>query len=159
MCEDSCQRLRVRGRSKLPYSEFLHRDRLYRAYHLEELDESGLIDINTLGFPDLSCNWDRFSRPEDVRFRENGRETDGCYSFSVETARYKNIATSVHDPIELGPFENYAHVEVRELLEGEDPLCEPPKGRKPRGKRYKTTRYEYRRHLIQKLRIEMQALG
>lgn len=45
--------MRIDGRAKLPTTEFCLEDRLYRAYYLEELDDSGEIDVETLRFPDL----------------------------------------------------------------------------------------------------------
>ena len=157
MSDDQRQRLRIDGRAKLPTTAFRLENRLYRAYYLEELDDSGEIDVETLRFPDLSCNWSRFSLPEDVRIRERGRETDGCYSVSVITARWKSIATPVHDPIDSRPFENYSHVEVRELREDEGIYDAPPRNRKFRGKKHKIRRKEYRRNFVQNLRIEIHA--
>jgi hypothetical protein len=92
-----------------------------------------------------------------VRFRKNGSPTDGAYSFSVRDARFENIATPVHAPIEVADYENYAHVEVRQLKEGEDVLCEPPVGRRLKSKKYKERRLRLRHHLVSSLTIALPA--
>jgi len=112
--------LRINGRFKLPSSAFKETDKLYHAFDNEDLDEQVEIKLETIRFPDFSCNWNRFSKPEHIRYRKNGKKTDGCYSFTVQVSRYKSVATPVHDPINDRFFPNYAHVEVRELFDGED---------------------------------------
>jgi hypothetical protein len=74
-------------------------DKLYRGFRSEELDDEGKLDADTLRLPDLSCNWNRFSIPHDIRYRMPGCEQDGCYAITVETARYKSFATPCHDPM------------------------------------------------------------
>jgi len=91
-----------------------------------------------------------------VRLRANGKVTDGAYSFTVQTARYKSLATPVHDPLKQ-PVENYAHTEVRELLEGESVLDEPPKNRKNKKKAGKARRLEYRQNILNTLDVELPA--
>jgi hypothetical protein len=139
------RRLRIRGRAVLPCS----------AFGVEDLDDLDNIKIETIRFPDFSCNWSRFSIAADVRLRENCRSTDGAYAFTVETARYKSLATPVHDPLGR-PVENYAHVEVRELQEGESVLEAPPKNRTKK-KFGKSRRLEYRQNLLNRLCIELPA--
>jgi hypothetical protein len=113
-----------------------------------------MIRIETIRFPDFSCNWSRFSLPSDVRYRLNGRPTDGAYAFTVEIARYKSIATPVHDPL-YSPMENYSHVEVRELLDGESVFSEPPRCRKKK-KSGRARRLEYRQNLLNGLHVELE---
>jgi len=81
---------------------------------------------------------------------------DGCYSFTVAIARYKELATPVHDPITEADYENYAHVEVRELRLGESVYSEPPRGRKSSSKGRKNLRMEYRQNIINNLKIELE---
>lgn len=147
--------LLINGRKKLPTSSFREQDKLYRSYEIEHLDEYDKIKLERIRFPDLSCNWGKLSEPEDILFRENAKPTDGCYSFTVETSRYKRMATPVHDPRSHNKFPNYAHAEVRVLEEGEDIYnFEPPKGRKfnPKSKRV-----EYRQNMLKCLNIEFNA--
>ena len=118
------EHLEFNGRRKIPTSEFKEEDRLFHGFTVNDMTDSGGIKTENVRFPDFSCNWSRFSNPEDIRFRKNGLTTDGCYAFSVETSRYNNIATPVHDPMQENGSENYAHVEVRELFEGEEVLFE-----------------------------------
>lgn len=149
------RRLRIRGRSALPCSAFEAEEKLYHGFSVEDLDDLDNIKIETIRFPDFSCNWSRFSIAADVRLRENGQLTDGAYAFTIETARYKSFATPVHDPLRR-PVENYAHVEVRELIEGESVLEAPPKNRRKR-KSAKSRRLEYRQNLLNRLSIELPA--
>ena len=60
--------LLINGRKKLPTSSFQDQDKLYRSYNSEELDENDKIKLERIKFPDLSCNWSKFSEPEDVLF-------------------------------------------------------------------------------------------
>jgi len=108
-------------------ADFRLTERLYRGFRSADTDrESGEIRVNSIRFPDFSCNWDRFSRPQDIRQRKGGLKTDGCYAFSVEASRFRDMATPCHDPLRG----NYSHVEVRQLLPAEDVNYVPPKGRK-----------------------------
>jgi len=153
-------RLAINGRPRLPNDAFSHDDRLFRGYCLDDLDDQGNLRAEYLRFPDLSCNWDRFSAPAHVRYRPHGRETDGCYSFTVETARFKSIATPVHEPIESEDYENYAHVEVRLLPPGEqDVLKPPPREQKAKGKKAKADRLEWRIHVARSVTFELLATG
>lgn len=113
------ERLQCNGRPTLQPTDFRPSDLLYRGFRADELDDEGAIDVDTLRFPDLSCNWNRFSIPQDVRVRMPSCEDDGCYSITVEVARYESFATPVHDPICEGESQNYSHVEIRELAGGE----------------------------------------
>ena len=149
--------LKINKRKKLATCEFNNDDKLYHAFSIEDLSEDGIIEVNSIRFPDFSCNWGRFSKPVHVRFRKNGNMTDGCYSFTVLTSRYKGIATPVHDPIDDESFPNYSHVEVRELYEGEDILFEPPKNRKKK-KSSKGKRLEYRKYLLNNIEIELELI-
>jgi hypothetical protein len=149
--------LRINGRLKLPTTEFQGEHKLYRGYSGDDLGEEGEIDIDAINFPDFSCNWSRFSDPEHVRFRENGKSTDGCYSFTVAVARFQSIATPVHDPISDDRYENYAHTEVRLLGEGESIFSEPPKNKpKKRSSRAKSERMKYRQNIMANLMIEIE---
>lgn len=135
-------------------SDFLTDDKLYRGFNRSDLvPDTDTLEVNSIGFPDFSCNWNRFSEPTDIRKRENAELTDGCYSFNVEIARYKNMATPCHDPIE----DNYAHVEVRQLKEDESIYFEPPKERKLKSNNWcKSKRLEYRKNIINNLSIELE---
>lgn len=148
------QSLFIKGRKKLQAGSFLNHDKLYRSFELEHLDENDKVKLERIRFPDLSCNWSQFSIPEDILFRERAKQTDGCYSFTVETSRYKKIATPVHDPLDNEEFPNYAHVEVRALQQDEDINTEPPKGRKLKPK---SERIEYRQNILKCMKIEFDA--
>ncbi len=137
--------------------DYAEADRLFRSFSEIEMDqETGRLDANAVRFPDLSCNWSRFSIPSDVLKRENSAPGDGCYSFSVLQARYKSMATGCHDPIS----NNYAHTEVRQLKPDENIFTEPPKGRKLEKAKEgwsKSAKLEYRQHIVSNLRIEIEA--
>lgn len=148
------KRLRVNGRKKLPTSSFQNYHKLYRSFELEHLDENDEIKLERVKFPDISCNWSEHSEPEDISFIENTKPTDGCYSFTVQTARFERIATPVHDPRDEIRFQNYAHVEVRVLKEGEDIDSEPPRKRRLNSPRKKIA---YRQNIINCLNIEFEA--
>ncbi len=70
----------------------------------------------------------------------------------MATARYKTLATPVHEPL-CRPVENYAHVEIRELREGETVFDEPPRDRSRR--KSKILKLEYRQNLLHNLEIEI----
>ena len=156
MNNDYPQHLRINGRKLLSTENFQPHDKLYRGFGINDLSDNNSINVETIRFPDFSCNWGRYSYPEDVRIRKNGKSTDGCYSFNVKTSRYKKIATPVHDPIKDFEYENYSHVEVRELYGNEDILYEPPKYRKKKSS--KKRRLEYRKNLSLNATIELEAL-
>ena len=145
--------LKIRGRKKLGPHDFNSNDLLYRGYTKNDLDDNGEIDTASIKFPDFSCNWSRFSFPKDIKYRENGSKKDGCYAFTVEIARYNNYATPVHDIIYI-PKENYAHVEIRLLHEGESVFSEPPKDRKPKKTNIqRCKKLEYRNNIINNYEI------
>ena len=84
---------------------------LYRRFAREEIDVEGKLDTDSIRLPDLSCNWAKFSEPDDVK----SLPTDGCYRITVADARYDGFATVVHDPLcDMQP-ENYSHCEIRQL--------------------------------------------
>ncbi len=140
---------------KFSPSDFLIDDKLYRGFNRSDLiPDTDELGVHSLPFPDLSCNWSRFSEPSDVRKRKNAEPTDGCFSFTVEIARYKEMATPCHDPLE--DEDNYAHVEVRQLKEDESIYFEPPKGRKLKSNKCKRERLEYRNNLLNNLLIELE---
>lgn len=144
--------LQIRGRQKLPSSSFKSEDLLFHSFDKDDLDEEGHIKVETIKFPDFSCNWSLFSVAKDIKYRKNSHKTDGCYSFTVQASRYKNMATPVHDPISDPDYPNYAHVEVRALRAGEDDLFEPPKKRKLTES--KSKKLEYRKNIQNRLQIE-----
>lgn len=146
--------LLIRGRTKLPSSVFQDDDKLFRKFSKDDLDDDGNVKLETIKFPDCSCNWGRFSNAADIKFSKNARKTDGCYSFSVLVSRYKKMATPVHDPISDCVYPNYAHVEIRVLYDGDDVLFEPEKGRKLRARLKKI---EYRFNIKNSLQIEFPA--
>jgi len=131
-------------------SDFNVSDRLYRGFRKSDLDESGKILMNSIRFPDFSCNWERFSTPEDVKRRNNGLETDGCYAFTVEVSRYKDMATPCHDPNPPNDPNNYAHVEVRQLGNGESVFEAPTQGRTKK-LWSNSKRNEYRQNIVYNL--------
>jgi hypothetical protein len=122
------EHLRINGRPTDQH--FKPQERLYHGYVLAEYDSNQeKLRIETIKFPDFSCNWEKFSSPSDVRCRRSGQATDGCYAFSVEVARFNGMATPVHDPIDDEEYPNYSHVEVRVIRQGEDPESFlPPRG-------------------------------
>jgi hypothetical protein len=135
-------------------------DRLHRGFCLADVDDNGDIDVASFESRDLSCQWSRFAIPTDIRHREDDRESDGCYSFTVETARFRNLATPCHDPIEKPSHEDYSHVEIRWLNPGESIDFAPPHGRKNRsGKAAKADRLAWRTNAVRHLRIEIEALA
>lgn len=154
MPPSSPEHLRINGREKLPANAFMRDHKLYRGFCSDDYNESENLDINSISFPDISCNWELFSSPEDIKFRKNGRLTDGCYNVTVETAQYKGIATPVHNPLIDDDYENYSHVEIRELYEEETIGFEPPRKRKKKNPKYKQRRMEYRYNMVKELNIE-----
>lgn len=149
------EHLLINNRKPLSPRDFHPFDKLFRGFDKDDIDEIGNIVAERIKFPDFSCNWERFSKPEDVRFRIYGRMTDGCYSFTVGTSRYKNIATPVHDPICDTEYENYSHIEVRVLRNNENIYFEPPKKRKLKSK---SRKLEYRQNIVNNLTIELDTL-
>ena len=131
-------------------------EKLYRGFRKSDIDDTvSSILVNSISFPDFSCNWSRFSTPTQIKERENGRPTDGCYSFNVEVSRYKKMATPCHDPIIPS---NFSHTEVRQLTDKEDIYFEPPKERKLKtGNWSKSKRLEYRQNIVNNLFIEIEA--
>lgn len=151
-------RLSCRRRPVLESSQFNSSDLLYREFSLDELDEAGEIDVNTLRLPDLSCNWDRFSHPEDVKYREGGNEMNGCYSIAVEAIWFSDFATPCHDPLCNDRPNNYSHVEVRQLAEGEEKDTSPPRERKKgKSRKAKLRRAEWRTNFVNNIDIEIDA--
>jgi len=69
----------------------------------------------------------------------------------VDDVRFKSFATTCHYPLCGEDPEIYAHVEVRELLEGEPIIFEPPRDRKKKSKRRKVLRAEWRTNFVNKL--------
>ena len=151
------ENLRISGRGKLTSDNFLSGDKLFRSFKKTDLDSEKHLKPETIKFPDVSCNWSKFSKPCDIWFRDKGSAKDGCYSFSVEDSRFNKTATPVHDPIfENDPIyiENYSHTELRVLPEGKDFLFEPDKGRKINSK---SKKLEYRMHIREVCKIEIKA--
>ncbi|SRR5713101_6373645 len=154
---EALDRLKIRGRPKLGPRDFALEDKLYVAFDADDTDPVGddLI-VESIRFPDFSSNWSRFSNPADVRLRPNGRSDDGCYSLTVRMARYKELATTVHDPVSDEAYQNYAHVEIRELQPGESVYSEPPRNRKSSSRGRKNLRLEYRQNIINHHIIELE---
>ena len=139
-------------------SEFAATDLLYREFSADELDDDGEIDVNTIRLPDLSCNWNRFSFPDDVQYREGGSKENGCYSVTVKTVWYNDFATPCHDPLCQDRPNNYAHVEIRQLKEGETTASMPPKNRKKgKSRKAKLNRAEWRTNFVQNIQILIEA--
>ena len=124
-----------------------------------------MFEGNHFTFPKkggISCYWSRFAKPVDVRKRRKDRKQDGCYSFTVENARYNGKASTCHDPNpKLNP-NNYAHMEFRQLRQNDDPFYEPPKDCKRLEKAAdgwsKSSRLAYREHISRCLIIEVEPL-
>lgn len=152
--KETYNRLKIDGRSKLSSGEFKPSHKLYRGFSSDDLDENNHLRLETIKFPDISFNWSKLSRPIDIWSRENGSVSDGCYSITVEDSRYRNMATPVHSPITNG-IENYSHIEVRVLKEGEELTFEPPQNRKMSSKAKKQ---EYRQHIQNACRIKIKPL-
>lgn len=152
------------GRKKLPCSVFLSTDKLYVGYRLSDLDERGRLKLETIRSPNFSCNWSRFSKPRHVKCRKNGLSTDGCFSFTVEMARFQNHANPVHDPIPFSfakqQLPNFSHVEVRELKIGEDFNFEPPKKRNvSKNRDFRIRQAEFRNNIRDRCIFEITALS
>lgn len=136
-------------------SDFNADDRLYRGFKEEDLlPKTNDINVNSISFPDVSCNWSQFSFPKDIRKRENGSPTDGCYSFTVEVSRFESMATPCHDPIK----DNYSHTEIRQLRSDENIYFEPPKGRQKMESHNwsKSKKLMYRKNIADHLVIELE---
>lgn len=150
-------------RIKFKPSDFLPEEFLYRCFRLSDCDEeTGDLEVNSIRFPDFSCNWSRFSSPVDIRHRNRGQITDGCYSFTVEQARYNEMATACHDPFPKTDRKNYAHTEVRQLKPDESVCFEPPKKRKLKKEKdgwSPSQRLDYRQHIASNLNREIEPLG
>ena len=143
--------LRIKGRST--DNSFTRDELLYRWFSEEDLDDiSGSIKPEHLRSPDYSCNWSKFSFPNDVKHKKDHYSNDGCYSIKIEDAKYKKFATPVHDPIEEEDYENFSHVDVRRLKPSEPENFIPPPDRKLSKSR--ASKLEYRQHVINNLNIE-----
>lgn len=157
------QRLAFNGRAKLACTAFSETDRLFRGFRKAELDpHTGQLDIDSLSaslkLPDLSCNWDRYSHPEDVRFRKPGCEREGCYSFTVAAVRFESYANAIHDPTTVEGTENYAHVEIRPLRELDTFEVEIPHGQTLKdNKSAKKIRQRWRTNIANNHRVECDA--
>lgn len=143
-------RLKMNNRNKCKSAEFKNDDRLYRSFNIGDLDENGKIELTTIKFPDLSCNWSKFSCPSDIWYRDNGSLNDGCYSFSVKESRHNNIATPVHDPQE----NNFSHTEVRVIRQdtSDEEKSNPKKGKKINSD---TKKLAYRTYIRGHLKIHL----
>ena len=131
---------------------------MYRSYKFSDLEtDKKSLKLETLRFPDISCNWSAFSKPTDIWYRQNSRLTDGCYSFTVKDSRFCNIATPFHDPLTGQDIEdeNYSHVEIRALKEGESFNSKIPKGRTINSRKKKVC---YRIHIKNKMKFHLIAL-
>ena len=148
------QHLSCDGRTKQPIVSFVANDILFLGYRLANLDSESKLKTETIRLPDWSCNWGKYSRPEDVRVREKGQPTDGCLSITVEDIRYNDFATVVHDPICGVETENYSHCEVRAVQPGFTVNDEPPKNASKRDNRSaKDLRHAWRRHVRNRLQF------
>ncbi len=148
--------LQCQNRPKLSQESFSDDSRFYRGFCRDDVDEDGLLKVETLQAPDLSCNWADHSEPADVRYRERGEPTDGCYSFSLRDVRHDNLANAVHDPLCDCPVENYSHCELRTLKSDEDITYEPEKRRKhSKSATQKKRRLNWRINLRNALVVEL----
>jgi hypothetical protein len=147
----------IPDRSIYKPADYLSEQRLFVGYRKSDInDGSEKIEVNFFRFPDFSCNWERFSKAEDVRLRINGMTTDGSISFLVKHSQYQKMATPCHDPLP----NNYSHTEVRQLTSSEPLTFEPPKNRKLKSLNWsKTKRLEYRQNLVFHSQIEVEAIA
>lgn len=148
------EHLNINGRK--PDQNFTDDDNLFHGFELDEYDSiEKTVKVETIRFPDFSCNWSRYSSPRDVVHRRNGKITDGCYSFTVEISRYRSLATPVHDPDDDPEYPNYSHVEIRHLEPTDPPDFIPPKNRpKKKGAESKAARFAYRENIVKQLEFE-----
>lgn len=145
-------------------SDFLPHQKLYRGFKKADLpDDTGILAGNHFTFPKrggISCDWGRFAEPEDVRKRREDSKLDGCYSFTVEHARYNGKASTCHDPCPAQNPKNYAHMEIRQLRPNDDPFHEPPKDCKRLEKAAdewsKSYRLAYREYISRQLTVEIE---
>ena len=89
--------LKINNRKKLPTSEFKDNDKLYHAFSREDLNDEGAIEVNTIRFPDFSCNWERFSKPQHVRFRKKKKKS----SKSRRLEYRKNLLNNIEIELEV----------------------------------------------------------
>lgn len=135
---------------------FLETEKLYHSYDLSDYDFiEDSIKLETIRFPDFSCNWGKYSEPADVRHRENGNKSDGCYSFTVKTSKYKSYAAPAHDPLDDLEYPNYSHTEIRLVKESHrnNFVSIPPK-KSDVGKIQKA---EYRQYLANSIHFDIRA--
>jgi hypothetical protein len=153
-------------RYKFLPTDFLPQEKLYRGYKKADLcEETGMLEGNHFTFPKkggISCDWSRFAKLIDIRKRRKDAKQEGCYSFTVENARYNGKASTCHDPNpKLNP-KNYAHMEIRQLRKNDDPFYEPPQNCKRLEKAVdgwsKSIRLAYREHISRCLTIEIESL-
>lgn len=136
----------LRGKSKYTSNEIQDDDLLFRDFRKRDLMD-GVIEPASLGMPDMSCNWSRFSKPKDIRFRENADPNSGVLAIKAADARHMNFATPCHDPIcESLTTSNYSHIEIRENEPNQ--AGEPAKRFKKGGKVAKKNRLAWRTHII-----------
>lgn len=150
------EHLKINGRAV--DNDFLDSDCLYRSFKLNDFDNfEGSIKIAHITSPEYSCNWSRYSRPEDVKHRKNSNCSEGCYSLTVEVVKFGETAKPIHDPVEEADYENYAHVDVRWLKKDEGMDAMPEAGRRyPKSKKLKM---EYRNHIVNNLKILFKPTG
>ena len=151
------ENFRINGRVKLASYEFKTDEKLFRGFKKSDF-ENGHLKLETIKFPDISCNWERFSNPTDIWYRKNGSFKDGCYSITVDDSRFEKIATPVHDPIfptDDDADENYSHTEIRVLGQGMTVFNEPEKNKKLSSK---IKKLQYRQHIQEIAKIEIKAL-
>jgi hypothetical protein len=138
---------------------FSPEEELYFSFDAAMRDDEGLVRSEALRLPDFSCNWSRFSLPDDVRFRANGRLTDGCASITIADAEHEQIMKTVHDPICSETPENYSHIEIRQRPPTLELNQEPPRGYKPKSKGEKAKRSAWRRHIRNRLRVVIEPIA
>lgn len=134
-------------------SDFNPKEKLYREFNQSDLlPATNTLEVNAISFPDLSCNWSRFSLPKDIRKRENANPSGGCYSFTVQVSQFENMATPCHDQMKS----NFSHTEVRQLKIEEQIDFEPPKKRKLKGHNWNSQKLRYKQNIINKKTTEIE---
>lgn len=148
------ERLKINNRKILSIENFEDTEKLYHGYLNNELDENGYLKLETLRFPDFSCNWSKFSRPYDIWYRmPNFSKDEGCWYITVAHAKFENIALPVHDPIDgktKEANENYSHTELRATRTTDRLNEEPPRNRRINNSKKKL---EYRTHIRKNCKV------
>lgn len=118
------QRLSIKDRCQDQL--FLFTEQLFVAFDYDDYDfTNNKIKTATIKYFDMSCHRGKYSLPEDVKYRKNGTDNDGCYSVTVSIAKLDGQMIPVHAPIKEESYENYPHSEIRAVRKKELDRCIP----------------------------------